>query len=399
MKRRDFFVAGTAIATTGVAGAAVAATTTTGAISPSPRTTPSIFEFGARGDGVTDDGPAFSKALQVAAAEGRKIIVPGYTYGIGSTVAYTSIGNATRQWGLECQGATLKSAIVNGSDVVRLVSRHVVRYFTITGGLTIKGTGSDGHGLRFSVPASGGMYFYNATLDRLAIEGVGGHGLVMEGNVFENQISNSFFQDCKKNGATFAHYKGGICSSINLVGCYFNQNGQYGMEATNFDGPYGGANDIRVFGGYCRENRSFGFRFKNGTAPGASIMQVGFENNCKSMSPGDPNGAHVYALTRMTMRDCTGYNESGGATYLLRGWFSALTVLDGCNQSAGGAMRETGKTRLVQVNGSSAGHVLLRGCSGGVAVAGSTGCTWQAENCTGDSPLGALDIRQITRSV
>ena len=38
----------------------------------------------------------------------------------------------------------------------------------------------------------------------------------------------------------------------------------------------GGAADIRVYGGYCRENKSYGFYYNNGTSPGACIQQVGF---------------------------------------------------------------------------------------------------------------------------
>jgi hypothetical protein len=396
MKRRDFFVAGGAIAATaGLAGAAAAATTS-GTVTAQPKTTPTIFDFGARGDGTTDDSAAFSKALQVAAAEGRRIIVPGLTYAIRNTVTYKSAGDVPNQWGLEGQGATLKSFITNGADVVKLTSTHIVRYFVVSG-ITIRGTAKDGNGLNFSVPGTSG-HIYNATIDKIAIENVGVDGLRMEGNVFENQISNSFFQDCRHNGATFAHYKGGICSSINIQGCYFNQNYKYGMEATNFDSQYGGASDVRVIGGYCRQNKSYGFRYNNGTAPGASVVNVGFENNCTSLSPGDPNGAHVYMAVRAILRDCAGYNESGGATFLLRGFFSDLALLDGCTQYAGGAMSASGKSRLVQVNGSNTGHVLMRGCGGGLTVVSGTKCTWQAENCSGLAPIGPFSIRSVSKS-
>lgn len=395
MKRRDFFLASSAAATAGLASAAVSAQSIgiKNTVPASPKTAASIFDFGAVGDGVTDDSAAFSKALQVAAVEGRMITVPGQTYAIGRTIHFSSTANATNNWGLACSGATLQSKITNGSDIVLLESNHVVRYFNITGGLSINGTGSDGNGLCFSVPTSSGKYFYNIAIDRLAVENAGIDGLVMRGNVFESQITNSYFQDCKRNGATFAHYHQGICSSINLIGCYFNQNQKYGMEATTFDSKYGGATDVRVLGGYCRQNGSVGFRYNNGTARGASVTQVGFENNCTSLSPGDPNGAHVYARVRMTMRDCMGYNEFGGATNLLRGWFSDLALLDSCSQSSGGAMKATGKSRLVQVHGSDTGHVLMRGCDGGVSVDSANHATWSADNCSGPSPSGNLDIR------
>jgi len=277
MKRRDVFLKGTLLATAGLAAGAAQAQT----VPAQPRTGPHIFEFGARGDGTTDDSAAFKQALQVAAKEMRKVVVPAVTYGIHHTIAFTSTAHTSRQWGLDCQGAVLLSTVS------------------------------------------------------------GGDGLRLEGNAFECQVLNSYFQDCGENG---------------------------------------GATDVRVIGGYCRENKLYGFYYNNGTAQGASIQQVGFENNCKSKSPGDPTGAHIFAQTCMQVRDCAGYNEFGGATYLLRGYFSALTTLDDCSQTSGGAMKATGKTRLVQVNGPASGHVVMRECVGGLDVASGSSAGRQKVN-------------------
>ena len=387
MERRDFFATGAALGVVGLASAghAVNATTIT------PKVGPSIFDFGAVGDGITDDSAAFSKALQTAATKGQVVTVPGLTYCIAHPITYVSSGNVGAPWGFQCSGATLLSKITTGEDVMSLTSNNTVRYFRLTGGLKITGNGAEGSGFRLFAPG-GAVWFYNATIDGLSVEAVGGHGLLFEGNVFETTVLNSYFQDCKKNGATFAQSKGGVCSAISLIGCFFNQNVGNGLSATNFDAQYGGTTDVRVYGGYCRDNKGYGFYYNNGTGSGG-LEQVGFENNCRALSPGDQNGAHVYGLSRMVMTNCSGYNEYGGATYLLRGWLSGLTMLDSCSQDAGGAMAATGLSRLVQVNGSNTGHVLLRGCSGGVAVSSGTACTWQAQNCTGPSPAGTLTIR------
>lgn len=392
MDRRGFLWAGATVAAGGIPGVSRVARAATTA----SRANPSIFDFGAKGDGVTDDSAAFSKALEIAASQSKIVVVPGFTYAIAQPITFVSTANVGQPWGLECHGATLLSKITTGKDVMTLTSDNTVRYFRLTGGLKISGSGSDGNGLHI-VALSNKVFFYNAIIEGLSIERVGKHGLVFEGNVFESMILNSYFQDCKQNGATFAQSKGGVVSAINLVGCFFNQNGAIGMAATNFDGSYGGTTDVRVYGGYCRDNQSYGFYYNNGTN-GAAIEQVGFENNCRSLKPGDPNGAHVYALVNMKMRDCNGYNMYGGATYLLRGWFASLTVLDGCGQAAGGAMAATGKSRLIQVNGNSSGHVLLRACSGGIDVVVGTGCTWQAQNCTGPSPLGDLNVHGTVAS-
>ena len=390
MDRRRFLWAGAAMATGG-SGAALAAPAVRSA------TSETVFDFGAVGDGVTDDSAAFSKALQAAAERGRMVVVPSLTYAIARPIRFASTQHAGSPWGLACQGATLLSKLGAGEDVMALGSAHTVRYFRLTGGLKIAGNGRERNGLHISVPTSS-AFFYNALIEGLSVERVGGHGLMFSGNVFETSIQNSYFQDCGENGATFAHTKGGVCSAISISDCFFNQNGRYGLAATNLDAAYGGTTDVRVYGGYCRENQSYGFYYNNGTSAGAAIQQVGFENNCKGLSPGDPKGAHVYGMVSMQLRNCTGYNEFGGATYLLRGWFTGLTLLDGCAQSAGAAMAKTGKSRLVQVDGTDAGHVLMRACGGGLEVVSGTACTWTAENCSGPSPLGPLKPRSALSS-
>ena len=386
MQRRSLLAAGGLLAATGAASTARAAnlnlTTTT------TKAQPTIFDFGAKGDGITDDSAAFNAALNAAATKGQVILVPSFTYALNNPIRWSSTTNVTQPWGLLGMGATLLSRITNGSDVMSLTSNNVVRYFNMSG-IKIQGSGSDGNGLHISALSST-VYFYNAAFENIYIEGAGKHGLLFEGDVFESSISQSYFQDNKQNGATFAQSHGGVCSAISVVNCYLNQNGASGLVCTNFDGQYGGTTDVRVYGGYCRDNQQFGFYYNNGTN-GACIEQVGFENNCRQLSPGDPNGAHVYGLSAMKMRDCNGYNQGGGATYLLRGWWSGQTVLEGCQQAAGGAMAATGLSALTQVNGSSSGNVLMRACNGNVVVVPGTGCTWQAINCTGTSPSGNLN--------
>ena len=396
LPRRGFMMRGGAIAAAGLA-TTIGAQQASAAIG-TPKVGPSIFDFGAAGDGITDDSAAFTQALQSAATNGVMVRVPSYTYAIANPIVFSSTMNVGTTWGFECEGAHLISKITQGSDVISLTSNHTVRYFRLAGGITITGSGLDGNGLHLFAPG-GAYYLYNATIEGLSVEGVGGHGLLFEGNVFESVITNSFFQDCKKNGATFAQSKGGVCSAISVISSFFNQNGNYGLCATNFDATYGGTTDVRVYGGYCRDNQSYGFYYNNGTAGTTCIEQVGFENNCRSLQPGDPSGAHVYGQSSMFLRNCGGYNEYGGATYLLRGWFSGLTYLDSCAQAAGGAMGATGAAGLVQVNGNSSGHVLMTGCHGNIAVVSGTSCTWEAQNCSGSSPKGALSIKGTASSV
>ena len=391
MDRRSFFAAGSGLA----AAAAGAAGLARPAYAAAARNTPTVFDFGAVGDGHTDDSRAFSKALQHAAANAVLVVVPAGHYAVANTIAFKSEGNVGQGWGLLCEGATLVSQIEKpGADVMSLASWHTVRYFKLIGSLSIVGTGREGNGLHIMAlgTAEG---FYNFLIDGLSVERCGGHGGLLEGNVFECTIANSYFQDMRQNGFTLAQSHKGIISTVNIMNCFFNQNGQYGLATTNFDEKYGGPTDVRVYGGYARDNRGFGFYYNNGIAQ-ASLIQVGFENNCRSRKPGDPEGAHVYGLGSMRMKDCAGYNQTGGATYLLRGWCNALTYLDGCTQGADAAMKETGKSRLIQVNGQRGAHVYLVGCAGGLDVVSGCGVTWEAKNCIGPSPTGPLRLAETT---
>ena len=389
MDRRGFLTAGSGLAAFAGAGAVSLARPAYAAAAA--KHTPTVFDFGAVGDGHTDDSAAFAKALQYAAAKAVLVIVPAGTYAIAKTVTYQSEGNVGQGWGLLCEGATLLSHVEGEStDVMRLASSHIVRYFKLIGSLSIVGNGREGNGLHImalgAVPS-----FYNFLIDGLSVERCGGHGGLLEGDVFECTIANSYFQDMRHNGLTLAQSHKGVISTVNIMNCFFNQNGQYGLATTNFDEKYGGPTDVRVYGGYARDNQGFGFYYNNGTRQ-AALIQVGFENNCRNLKPGDPNGAHVYGLGSMRMQDCAGYNQNGGATYLLRGWFQGLTQLDGCTQGADAAMAATGKSRLIQINGPHGSHVYMVGCAGGLDVVPRSGVTWEAKNCIGPSPQGDLKM-------
>jgi hypothetical protein len=387
MDRRSFLTAGSGLTVAGVA----AGIGTKALAGEARRSTPTIFDFGAVGDGSTDDSAAFSKALQAAAEHGGMVIVPAGQYAIAKTISFSSRNHIGAAWGLQCEGARLRSRITDGSDVMRMEAHHYVRYFRLTGGLTIQGTERDGNGLHILALNSIDS-FYNFLIDGLSVERAGQHGCLLEGNVFECTVANSYFQDNKQNGLTLAQSHKGIISTVNIVNSFFNQNGNIGMACVNFDGPYGGPTDVRVYGGYARDNWSYGFMYNNGTRQ-AALHQVGFENNCHAYKPGDPNGAHVFSQVSIRMKDCAGYNQKGGATYLVKGWFSGLAYLDGCTQGADADMAATGKSRLIHIDGKNSGHVSMVGCSGGFDVKAGTGVTWEARNCDGPSPNGPLSIK------
>lgn len=389
MDRRSFITAGTGLVAAGAA-ATVALTSNSGAaVAAGSATSPTVYSFGAVGDGYTDDSAAFSKALTYAAQNACMVVVPAGKYGIANTIKFSSTGNVGQGWGLVCQGAILQSRITNGADVMYLQSNNIVRYFKLIGSMSIVGSGSDGNGIHIAALANGPS-FYNFLIDGLSVEACGKNGMYLDGNVFECTISNSYFQDMKQDGVTLANDNGGVVSTVNFMNCFFNQNGRYGLSTFIVGSQYGGPQYVQVYGGYCRQNASYGFFYNNGSGV-YWIDKVGFENNCTSKKPGDPTGAHVYALTNMNMRDCTGFDMVGGATYLLAGWWLETCFLDGCANWCGGAMQSTGAARLVNINGNSSAAVVMNNCNGGFVGTSGTGVKWVANHCVGPSPAGNLN--------
>lgn len=85
--RRDIIRGGAALGI-GIGVAAMVATPARAA--PSGRATATVMDFGAVGDGVTDDSAAFSVALGYAASHGQMVAVPGLIYAINHPIAWTS---------------------------------------------------------------------------------------------------------------------------------------------------------------------------------------------------------------------------------------------------------------------------------------------------------------------
>src|SRR3546814_4834093 len=73
-------------------------------------------------------------------------LMPPGVYRISATLRLTFTHDSAAHVGLLSHGATLKSAITDGSPVLEIESQAVVRYLLIEG-VQIQGNGSEGHGL------------------------------------------------------------------------------------------------------------------------------------------------------------------------------------------------------------------------------------------------------------
>lgn len=182
-----------------------------------------VKDFGAVGDGVTDDTAAIAAAKDIAVTEGRALYFPNGTYltdTITSPLPYLTYGEGRN-----------RSNIAN-----RLGTGHVIEInqkaedFTIRD-LTIAGkwnsTGTNNHGIY--IPA--GVTCYNVLLENLKFAWCGLNGVRIEGIMFSSTLRRVAFDS---NGASnFYHNNAStICNRVLDCDIYSVANGSWGWEIT-----------------------------------------------------------------------------------------------------------------------------------------------------------------------
>lgn len=313
----------------------------------------SAVDFGARGDGTTDDTKALQSALDAAfAADGTLLQIPPGTYRVTRSLRIRFTRPLTRQGGILAPGARLVSAIADGSPVVEILSESTVRYLLVDG-LSIEGSGVDGVGLKLSCE-SFGQYIYNFCLRDIVVQNCGGDGCALAGNVFEGQMINCYFRNNHGNGVSFAHgHPAGILSAIHVMGCVFGQNLDNGAALLN------GCYDVAFHGCYFLLNRRFGLLARNGCT---LLSNCGFENNHEAAPGFSAGDAGIWLQGFGTLVACTAYSIRN-QTRLLRSYVANQLVMIGCTGSGGGKAADAGLARL---GGNGTATATLIGCRGAV---------------------------------
>jgi len=345
--RRGFLGAGAALGAAGAVRPAAA---------PPPLHVLNAAEFGAIGDGRADDTAALQRALdRTFAAGGAMLTIPPGTYRVTRTLRVVfdreSSGNLGRQSGIVGHGVRLNSEIDDG-NVLEFHCRATVR-FVLVEGLDILGRGRERHGISVECDG-GGVYFYNFCLRDVTVQGCGGDGCRLVGNVFEGQIFNSYFRSNKGNGATFAHGNhGGILSALHVIGCVFGQNGEHGAAMVNR------CYDVAFHGCYFLLNGKFGLLAGNGCT---LLSNCGFENNHAS-APDFAGGDYGIDLNNFgTLVGCSAYSVFH-QTGLIRAFVASRITMIGCLGSGGGQASGAG---LAQLGGMRTADATLIGCTGAV---------------------------------
>lgn len=367
MRRRDFFLASsTGIALGAGAGTAAMRPHAADAAPSSLRTGSNLTAaaFGATGDGRTDDTAALQAAFDALAGNPDVAIL---TIAPGDYHVTRPLRMMLKQrryhgiWGISAYGARLRSAIPGDADVITIDSTTVARFLLIEG-LTIRGSGREGHGLSLHCDGRG-HYIYNAALRDVVVEGCGGDGCRMIGNIFESQIINSYFRDNGMNGMTMGHgTRGGVLSAIHVFGCVFGGNRQHGVALIRK------SNDISFSGCYFLLNGKYGLLASNGCV---LLAHSGFENNHQAAKDFDDGGAGMHINVFGTLVGCTAYSIFKQKR-LVSGYITNQLVLTGCTGSGGGAAKSAG---LASLKGNGKGAVTIIGSRGRIENEGGIALT------------------------
>lgn len=354
MNRRELFAAGT-----GAVLLATPARVAAGSGKKSRRTI-SVQDFGATGNGKTDDTAALQAALDAAFKTdrgrqgGRILVIPPGAYVIRRTLSVDLKRNEKaqpiEQTAIHGHGAVLLSEIDDGTNVLRIAS-HATARFLIIEGLSIRGKGREGSGLVLDVDRER-SYLYNFCLRDLVVEGCGGDGLRMTGNIFEGQIFNSYFRDNKGNGAAMGHGEtGGVLSAVHVFGSVFGGNSIHGAALVNK------ACDVSFHGCYFLENGKFGLSAPTGCT---LLSNCGFENNQMAAEDFAHGDAGIRLQVFGTLVGCTAYSIHK-QTHLIRAFVTNHLVMVGCTAAGGGGAEDA---KLARLDGTKNGMATLIGCQG-----------------------------------
>jgi len=321
---------------------------------PANARTLSAASFGARGDGQNDDTAALQKALDETfkGNDGTFLTIPPGVYRVDRTLRISPAHHMTHASGILGSGARLLSRIGDGSNVLEVIGRSTFRFLQING-LEIQGNGKEGAGLVLECQ-EGGKYLYNFSLRDIVMQGCGGDGARLLGNVFEGQLYNCYMRNNKANGITFGHgNRSGILSAIHVMASVFGENGADGAAMIN------NCYDVGFHGSYFLLNGRYGLVASNGCT---LLSHCGFENNHQAAADFNAGGAGLKLNNFGTLIGCTAYSMFKQQA-LLDAFIVRRLVMVGCTGSGGGAAKGA---YLARVRGQKNAQAVAMGCTGDI---------------------------------
>ncbi len=277
-----------------------------------------VKDFGAVGDGTTDDTSAIQAAIDVwKVAQGESdsgsfLLFPSGRYKITSTLDITFSENAV-SGGIKFEGARLISQISSGAVLQIKVSSSLARNFFIDD-LYITCGGNEDQALLVEAGTTGATSIYRFEIFRPRIESVpgGAKGIVIAENAFEmviHQPNIGFSGGSTASGGYGIHLTqtgGGNVSSVDIYGGTIS-GGEYNL----LDNTGG----VKIYGGTFLESGSYNVLIGDVVSSvESSLIGCHFENG--QLDSADTSLVRIDGIGSIV--GCYGTASQGGANTLLR---------------------------------------------------------------------------------
>jgi hypothetical protein len=265
--------------------------------------------WGAVGNGVQDDSTYITRALdhyfQRNNSEGSSgyesvgifKFLSGKNYKMGTGYSKTLFNNHIGGWQLTGYGAKIQADLSSGY-AISITSNATVRNL-IVAGLYITGGSSETGLLYLSGGAeTSGQYLYCLTVRDLALFGSNGHGLYLQGSIFEGTVKdcNIYLDNDNVTGSGVVFDPGGQNSgqlSLYDVNCYYGLN-NFRIANTSYPSFYN-----------CAGHEAYEYAF-NLISNNMALINCYAENAWNSASSQATGNAGFYLAGSGTLVNCVG---------------------------------------------------------------------------------------------
>jgi hypothetical protein len=222
----------------------------------------SVSEFGAKGDGVTNDTAAFIAAATSAVALKQMLFIPGGTY---------IVANWTPPAALYVYGAGRANSVL--LRPANSATNDAVINLT-QGSVTLESLTVDGNKANntlasqcISVTANGNYTMRGLTIRNAKAVGGYGSGIAMVSTNDQIALTQTIIEDCVVTGCDASGIYVDECWNILIDGCRCTANAGSGISISNFDAPIepNSQRNIMVVNNFCVDNTESGIQIAGTT--------------------------------------------------------------------------------------------------------------------------------------